>query len=305
MVSQVAIQANLDNIRQLSVRYVTFLRNLTMKNAVLGLSLVALLVIIGTGWYFLRYQDPVTDPVVERQPVPEPPAEPAPLYPVPEPSVVQDAPEDTDEQAEPQYAWPTAPVELDASDPYMIDMLRRFFPTSRLEDFFILNNLIKRIVATVDNLPRRELPARLVPLRPVPGIFEVEGSDNNLVISEKNTRRYLPLVNLFSGIETRRLVSVYVHLYPLFQQAYRDLGYPKGHFNDRLVYVIDHLLAAPQISGPVRVQEHVVRYRFADPGLEALSSGEKIMIRIGPDHARKVRDKLREIRRDITNLHSI
>lgn len=276
-----------------------------MKKAVLGLSLVAVLVIIGAGWYFLRYQDPVPEPVVERQPLPEQPAEPVPLYPVPGTSVVQDAPADVDEQAEPLYAWPTAPAELDSSDPYMIDLLKRFFPASRLEDFFILNNLIKRIVVTVDNLPRRELPARLVPLRPVPGIFEVEGLENNLVISEKNTRRYLPLVNLFSGIETRRLVSVYVHLYPLFQQAYRDLGYPKGHFNDRLVYVIDHLLAAPQVSGPVRIQQHVVRYRFADPGLEALSSGEKIMIRIGPDNASKVRDKLREIRREVTNLQNI
>lgn len=276
-----------------------------MKNAVWGLSLVALLVIVGAGWYFLRYQDPVPDPIVERLPVPEAPAEPVPLYPVPETSVAQETTEDIAEQPEPMYVWPTAPADLDASDPYMLDLLKRFFPTSRLEDFFILNNLIKRIVVTVDNLPRRELPARLVPLRPVPGIFEVEGSDNNLVISEKNTRRYQPLVNLFSGIETRRLVSVYVHLYPLFQQAYRDLGYPKGHFNDRLVYVIDHLLAAPQVSGPVRVQEHVVRYRFADPGLEALSSGEKIMIRIGPDHAVKVRDKLREIRKEITNLQSL
>lgn len=276
-----------------------------MKNAVWGLSLVALLVIIGAGWYFLRYQDPAPEPVVERRPVPEPPAEPVPLYPVPEVPVAQDVPDKAEEQVEPLYVWPTAPEELDASDPYMLDLLKRFFPASRLEDYFILNNLIKRIVVTVDNLPRRELPARLVPLRPVSGIFEVEGSDNNLVISEKNARRYLPLVNLFSGIETRRLVSVYVHLYPLFQQAYRDLGYPKGHFNDRLVYVIDHLLAAPQVSGPVRVQEHVVRYRFADPGLEALSSGEKIMIRIGPDNARKVRDKLREIRREITNLQNI
>jgi len=36
-------------------------------------------------------------------------------------------------------------------------------------------------------------------------------------------------------VDAKKLVSVYVHLYPLFQQAYVGLGYPDGYFNDRLV----------------------------------------------------------------------
>lgn len=40
-------------------------------------------------------------------------------------------------------------------------------------------------------------------------------------------------------------MALYVQLYPLFQQANVELGYPKSHFNDRVVTVIDHLLAAP------------------------------------------------------------
>ena len=41
----------------------------------------------------------------------------------------------------------------------------------------------------------------------------------------------------------------YVRLYPLFQSAYRELGYPDGYFNDRLVFAIDDLLAAPDADG--------------------------------------------------------
>ena len=43
---------------------------------------------------------------------------------------------------------------------------------------------------------------------------------------------------------------MYKQYYPLFQQAYVDLGYPEGYFNDRLVEVIDHLLATPGRDRP-------------------------------------------------------
>lgn len=30
-------------------------------------------------------------------------------------------------------------------------------------------------------------------------------------------------------------MQFYVRLYPLFQKAYVELGYPNGYFNDRLI----------------------------------------------------------------------
>jgi hypothetical protein len=38
-------------------------------------------------------------------------------------------------------------------------------------------------------------------------------------------------------------------------------------------------------------------YEFADPDLEELSTGQKLMLRIGPENAAAVKVKLREIRR--------
>jgi hypothetical protein len=40
-----------------------------------------------------------------------------------------------------------------------------------------------------------------------------------------------------------------------------------------------------------------VFYKFADPELEGLSAGQKIMLRMGAENAAKVKAKLREIRR--------
>jgi len=86
----------------------------------------------------------------------------------------------------------------------------------------------------------------------------------------------------------------------LFQSAYQNLGYPNGYFNDRLVQVIDSLLATPQLSGPIELSRPNVLYTFADPKLEALPAGEKLLLRMGPDNAAVVKGKLKELRAIVT-----
>jgi len=74
------------------------------------------------------------------------------------------------------------------------------------------------------------------------------------------------------------------------------LGYPSQYFNDRLVEVIDHLLAAPDLSGPIELARPSVMYVYTDPALEALSSVQKTLLRMGSQNAAVVKTKLREIR---------
>jgi hypothetical protein len=90
--------------------------------------------------------------------------------------------------------------------------------------------------------------------------------------------------------------GVYRHYYPLFQQAYQDLGYPHGYFNDRLVAVIDHLLATPHPTGPLALVRPKVFWEFADPELEVRSAGQKLLLRLGSENAAVVTRKLRELR---------
>ena len=100
----------------------------------------------------------------------------------------------------------------------------------------------------MDNLPREKLALRLMPVKPVAGPLLLTGAEGNRVISAQNSARYLPYVLMAESVDAGKLVAIYIHHYPLFQQAYRELGYPSGYFNDRLVEVIDHLLAAPDIG---------------------------------------------------------
>jgi hypothetical protein len=99
--------------------------------------------------------------------------------------------------------------------------------------------------------------------------------------------------------DPRTVAAVYFRLYPLFQQAYEDLGYPGMYFNDRLVQVIDDLLQTPDVRGPVRLVQPKVFYEYADPSLEKLSAGQKLLLRMGSANAAVVKGKLRELRAEI------
>ncbi len=161
------------------------------------------------------------------------------------------------------------------------------------------DELIRHIVATVDNLPRKVLPASVVPLKRVQGTFAASGSGDTLSIDSSNSLRYAAYVQLIQPVDSVKLVSVYRRFYPLFQSAYADLGYPKAYFNDRLVEAIDDLLAAPDLEEPARLVHPKVLYEFADPELQARSAGQKILIRLGRDNAAPIKAKLREIRQQV------
>ena len=189
---------------------------------------------------------------------------------------------------------------LDESDPALRDVLVDLLGSEAMQKLFSTKDALRHIVVTVDNLPRKTVAARLNPVQPPGGEFRVAGNDQQRTIAPDNAARYTPYVRVADQVDAKKLVSAYGRLYPLFQKAYEDLGYPKSFFNDRLIGVIDHLLGAPEVSGPIAVVAPHVQYQFADPALEAQSAGRKFLIRIGPENAAVIKAKLREIRRELT-----
>ena len=126
-------------------------------------------------------------------------------------------------------------------------------------------------------------------------------------IAPDNAKRYEAFVRFVESVDMARAAALYRWMYPLFQRSYEELGYPGKYFNDRLVKVIDHLLAARpptqpvqvtllEIKGPVASQRPWVHYRFSDPALEQASAGQKLLMRMGPDHQVRLQAKLAEFR---------
>jgi hypothetical protein len=189
---------------------------------------------------------------------------------------------------------------LMVSDTTMQNTLADLFGSATLGRIFYEDTIVHRFVTTVDNLPRKTLPLRYLPVKPPGGTFVTTGSDDALAIGADNAARYTPYVRLVDAVDAKTLAGIYVHFYPLMQQDYRALGYPNGYFNDRLVQAIDDLLAAPDLTAPPALAQPKVLYVYTDPELESRSAGQKIMMRMGSENAARVRAKLREIRAEIT-----
>ena len=148
-----------------------------------------------------------------------------------------------------------------------------------------------------------KLPKRFSFTQAPTGRFVIgKGEADSQFIHSDNYDRYLPYIRLAESLDIRQLVSVYIRYYPLFQQAYEELGFPDRYFNDRLIEVIEHLMNTPEVQGLIQVQQPKVFYTFDDPELEALSSGQKILIRIGYDNGLKIKAKLQELRQILTSL---
>ncbi len=250
---------------------------------------VAAALVIGTGLYFWRAGS-APEPVPA--PAPPPPQATAPAPPEPPPIAFR--------LPEPPPGAAPLPA-LDRSDGVAGATAAGLFGRDAFARLFHADALVRRFVATVDNLPRRTAAVRLMPVKPVPGPFVVQGRDGDAAIAADNASRYRPYVAAMEAADAKRLVAAYVSLYPLFQAAYVELGYPNGYFNDRLVQAIDDLLAAPDVAAPRLVQPKVL-WQFADPDLEARSAGQKIMLRMGPANAARVKEKLRAIRGELAGI---
>jgi len=198
----------------------------------------------------------------------------------------------------PSSTLPEAPLpELFDSDAYVRDALDALFKAPQLAQWLVSEHLAARFVAFIDALPNRKVSAQLWPAKPASGAFFVQQDGATTVIGPANNARYEAHVAVLTGVDTRAAVALYLHLYPLLQQAYRELGYPQGHFNDRFVAVLDHLIAAPEPAAPVAVVlNDKGSWVYVDAPLESASAGQKFLIRLGPKHEAAVKAKLRELR---------
>ena len=224
-----------------------------------------------------------------KETTPEPQATNVPQAVVPPPAIRHPLDNDT----------PEAPLPaLDESDAAAKEALAGTFGR-QLDPVLVPKSIVRNVVATIDNLPRKKVPGQRLPLRPTGGEFATSGEDE-ITLSPDNYARYAAVVKIAQGSNSAEVAKLYRRFYPLLQQAYVDLGYPDGYFNDRLVQVIDHLLETPDLRGPVKLRQPGVFYEFADPALEERSAGQKLLLRMGPENAAAVKTKLRELRQEIT-----
>lgn len=238
----------------------------------------------------------------------EKPPKPAPPQVVEEPKQ-----EETTTNLEPQPEEPAKPAPspepqrelppLNESDEQATKDLLSLAPDGALARWLVSDEVVRKWVAAINSASRGDLMHKHRPLKNLKGpIIVDETGATGMVLSEENYQRYSAPVRLFATMDTDAAVELYQFWYPRLSQAYGELGVKGKTFHQVLLQAIDQVLAAPQVDEPIQLVRPSVYYKFADPKLERLPGIHKLMIRMGPDNAARVKEKLREVKAKLEKL---
>jgi hypothetical protein len=184
---------------------------------------------------------------------------------------------------------------LKDSDEWLREKAKGLSTNARLAEWLKINDLIRRITAAVDNIaegmsPRKHLKF-LGPNKPLTVIRKQE----TFFLNIQSYRRYDLVADVFASLDAGGLVRIFQDVKPLFQEEYKELGYPSQDFQETLIRAINELLGTPIVEGDIEVEQGVASYYMTDEDLEELSDAQQHLLRMGPQNTRKIQKKLREI----------
>lgn len=198
----------------------------------------------------------------------------------------------------PVLPTPTEPLPaLDESDAEISSRLLALAPAG-LKNLLLPEALARKFVVLIDNIARGQLAPRYNSLQSPAAAYPVLPGANpeSYRVNAAGFSRYDAYTAVVTAIDVDALADLYWRYYPLLQQAFVDLGYPRAQFHPRLLSAIDVLLAAPPAPTDAELVQPQVLYRYADPALESLPAAQKQLMRAGPDNQKQVQDWLRQLR---------
>ncbi len=250
--------------------------------------LLLVILFAAAAWYSFSI-DP--DPVHEILPPELPPVAP----------VLREPPQETQDEEitvfiEPEPVVAPDPLPpLNESDTEIKQKLAEIVGTDPLAEYLVKIQVISRIVSTIDSLTSRQVPPQMNPIKTADGKLITETDGATVTLSVQNFARYDGYIVLMQNANTDATLALYQRYSPLFQIAWEENG-GQGQFNDRLLEVINHLLQTPDVPGPIQLTKYEAVYLFEDPELEAMTAGQKILVRMGSANAELVKEKLLELK---------
>ncbi len=229
-------------------------------------------VFVAVGWWWASSRE-----------APAPPGTPA--------AVFDEAPVDLPASVEPLVL-----PELGMSDAFVRDLVAGLSAHPRLASWLIGDELVHRFVGVVVDLAGGLSPRSRVEFLVPEEEFPVRELGERLVMDPEGYRRYDLLSETFVSLDVRGTARLYLQLFPLFEEAYAELGIPDQSFNDAATLAIENLLAAEIPEGSLEVQPNEAIYEFRDLGVETRSPAEKHLIRMGSENAEAFQTKLMELR---------
>jgi hypothetical protein len=198
--------------------------------------------------------------------------------------------------AEPPSLVPAEPLPpLEASDGWVRVEARGVSAKPGYREWLKANDLVRRFVASVDEIALGHSPRAHVPFLRPSGPFLTTDREGSVVTAPRSFRRYDAVGEVVASVDAELCAALYRRAAPLIEEAFADLGYPEVRFDERLRAALALLLATPVPTGNEALVQPSVRFVYQDEELEGLEPAQKQLMRMGPDNVRRVQKKLREL----------
>jgi hypothetical protein len=185
---------------------------------------------------------------------------------------------------------------LDASDPVVRELVSKLSSHPRIAAWLTTDGLIRNFAVVVANISEGRSPASHLRTIAPSGPFRVATQNRVLFIDSRSYQRYDALADAILSLDAAGSARLYATLKPRIEEAAAELGYGEGSFDRMLEKAIVSLLSTPVPPGELAVHPRGgVVYAYADEDLEAMTSAQKHLLRMGPRNARLLKDKLRDI----------
>jgi hypothetical protein len=178
-------------------------------------------------------------------------------------------------------------------DAYVRRLLAAMSSRPELAALLASDGLVRRFAVSVDAIARGDSPAGQVRAVAPRGPFQVQQRGSEMTVDPASYARYEGLVKLVDALPTPQLARLYGRLKPRLEEAYAELG-SGGTFDDAMTRAIRHLLATPLPPSNALLQPSGgINYAYTDERFEGLSAAQRQLLRLGPDRARRVQERLR------------
>ena len=192
---------------------------------------------------------------------------------------------------------PPAPVvSEETGDQYARESIDAVNGGKALAQFVAGDYVVERAVAIIDALRRGEVPYKLLPVGKPSTTFPISDNGLRVTLDTAGFSRYDGFAQWVGGLDTPALVSLLNDYEMIATQALTRMGVTDFDIRSALLAATTQILSTPQVSVDAELMRREANWVYMDPELEALSSLQKQVLRMGPENADIVQQKARDIR---------
>jgi hypothetical protein len=213
----------------------------------------------------------------------------------PEPDPIEEEVAEVEEEVLPELP-PEPRVTEETADAYARETIESVNGGKALAQFVAGDYIVERAVAIVDAIRRGEVPYKLLPVGRPSKPFPITDDGLRVTMDPSGFSRYDVFAQWVNGIDVLAIVYLLNEYEQIATEALYRMGVGDFDIRSAVLAATTEILATPIAPESTELMKREANWVYMDPELEALSSLQKQVLRMGPKNSEIIQEKARELR---------